>query len=330
MKKWIIAFLILLTATVVSALAIESPERVPTYNPFTFQIELPLTNDFTNASIQFDNAPVATIYPSGNCTIQENWIPFLLKCDTFDKDPNTNAGLTAIITHTGFGKGMHTITVYTQGNETETITKQLNVFDPLDEETEKQLSNRIEEIKTKTEGLQNDSQYIFEKANQIQIDLNSGIAGTQYSIQTIKETVNKLDEQVNQVAQKLEDGKLKIPFLDSKNNSPATGLIPIGSEPILGMAFLIILSIGLLFIWRKKQEGEPIFELPSISREKSKPIFEGNLDALFKNVPKEKHETRETSPKKWSSETEEELRKEIEKNPPEKINFGDLVRKERD
>lgn len=136
------------------ALDIQAPERVPGFSPFTFRAVLPATNMFTQAAVQFDGINIATIYPTGACQIQPDWIPFLIHCATFDADSQSNEGLTAVITHTGFANGTHTIIVSTQGPQSETKTVNVHVFDALDAQIKTEIDTQLAAVQTDMNTLQ--------------------------------------------------------------------------------------------------------------------------------------------------------------------------------
>ena len=80
MKTWGILLLILLTANMAFAAEIQAPEKVVSYAPFTFRVVMPATDTFTQSAVHFDNILIATIYPSGTCVVQQDWIPFIIHC----------------------------------------------------------------------------------------------------------------------------------------------------------------------------------------------------------------------------------------------------------
>ncbi|MEK6970756.1 MAG: LPXTG cell wall anchor domain-containing protein, partial [archaeon] len=123
----------------------------------------------------------------------------------------------------------------------------------------------------------------------------------------------------------------RIPFLnDSPSSSPATGLATGSFFPLAGIG--VLLAGGLFLFFRNRNRAG---NTPQLKKNDSTPFFEGTLDSLFKGLPGEtkSSERPDPQPKKWSSdegEGEKELRDEIENNPPEKVNFGDLIKHERD
>jgi hypothetical protein len=110
-----------------------------------------------------------------------------------------------------------------------------------------------------------------------------------------------------------------LPFLNG------TGLASGSNLPLFGIGILLIAGLIFLFV-RGKSNGS----FGGNNGGNSTPFFEGTLDSLFKGVPSDpKLSGRpEPQPKKWSADspTEKGLREDIENNPPEKINFGDLLK----
>ncbi len=144
-----------------SALEIDAPARMPAYAPFTIQISLPPTESFSSASVTFDGKFVATLYPNGICAVTPEYSPYIIHCSTVDLDLQTTAGLTVVITHTGFAKGPHVIGVQTQGSQTETQSQNMVVFDAVDEQFVTDATAQLAEVKTQL-------QTADEKLNQTQ------------------------------------------------------------------------------------------------------------------------------------------------------------------
>ncbi|MEK6902269.1 MAG: hypothetical protein AABX02_01625, partial [archaeon] len=100
------------------------------------------------------------------------------------------------------------------------------------------------------------------------------------------------------------------------------------NAPLIGLG-IIVMGIALFaFITfsRRKQGGG------MSSGRGGGGFFEGNMDALFKSVPgNSSGKAEDMQPHKWAAEGggEKGLRKDVEDNPPEKVNFGDLIRDER-
>ena len=107
----------------VSAVEIQAPPKAVSYAPLTFQVTLPDTDKFTQSAVHFDNLLVATIYPSGACAVQPDWIPFIIHCATFDADTKT-AGLPRLY-HTGF-TGRHIL--FRRGSAAKTVIR--SIFAP--------------------------------------------------------------------------------------------------------------------------------------------------------------------------------------------------------
>ncbi|MFH0970829.1 MAG: hypothetical protein V1776_05220 [Candidatus Diapherotrites archaeon] len=321
---WILGFLLLLTP--VLALELDAPEQVPSYSPFTFRVILPSTEAFSTATIMFDNIGVATIYNSGTCLIQPDWIPFLIHCKTYDTDPKTNEGLTAIITHTGFAKGIHTISIQSQGIEGSFSSTEVKVITPLEDTYKDELNSEITNVKGRVEELETFSQGAQQKINETQSQLEQTIHETGEKINTLKDLLSAQFKNAEKVVQQSSE-TFTIPFLSGNGTGLATGV----NAPVLGILLIVAFASLILFagIGRKKKTG-----FGGIIPKDNTPFLAGNLDTLFKGLPEKKNMEERISPqpKKWSSDVEEELRDDIENNPPEKskVNFGDLIRNERD
>ncbi len=326
MKKVILVFGILLFISSYSfGLEIQAPEKVPSYTPFTFRAVLPATNTFTQSNIVFDGINVATVYPSGACQMQPDWIPFLLHCATFDANPNSNEGLTVVVTHTGFAKGPHVVGVTTIGSTAERGVASVWVFDALDEKALADVNTQIITITEKVNTLETDAQKAKEDIYGVQAQASDIETQINESVESIRERLVEWEEK-----QKQNTG-FQIPFL-SGNNSTGTGFASGISAPILGLGVLGIIALLLFYFTRVRKQG-------GFSGGNKTPFFEGSMDSLFKGLPTHKDEVRETQPKKWSSEVENDLRKDIEENPPEreatslsggKIHFSEIIKKERE
>ncbi len=316
--------MILFSMGIVAALEIQAPAKVVSYAPFTFRVILPSTEFFAQANVYFDNFLVATIYPSGTCVVQPDWIPFVLRCAAFDADPKTNEGLTTILTHTGFSKSPHTIFVSTQGSQSENQLFTVNVFDAVDEESQLAVQTKIDSTDQRVTTLETENVKTQENLYAAQSDLTKEIT-------TTKEKVEKLDLQLNppQTEEPPQPAGFSIPFLSNVfgNGSPATGLVGGISAPIVGIGIIVAAALAFLFIRSRGKSSSGFGGNPS---KPSAPFFEGTLDSLFKNVPGKTSEgPMEAQPKKWSSDVETELREDIDQNPPErdtKIHYKDLVR----
>ncbi|MEK6821471.1 MAG: hypothetical protein AABY11_03680 [archaeon] len=115
-----------------------------------------------------------------------------------------------------------------------------------------------------------------------------------------------------------------------QTDSPFTGLASGGAVPAIGLIVLVALVGGFFFL-RGRSNGSPRSAMPTENGGAG--FFEGNFDALFKGVPNASSGRPELQPKKWSSETEASVRKSLEDDPPErreKINFGEIIKHERD
>ena len=327
MRHVLIFILLVFLAISVSAIEIQAPERIPSYAPFTFRAVLPATDTFTQASILFDNVNVATIYPSGACAIDPKWEPFLIHCKTFDANPQNNEGLTTVVTHTGFAKGTHEITVSSQGPQSEHQTVSVLVFDALDASVKEEITAQIGTIQTTVDTLQTDATTAKENAYATQQKLDETTAETTQKIEEIQAKLS-LDEQAKAAAEaeaKANPG-FQIPFLSS---TPGTGFASGSNAPLIGVGILVALALLVFYFTRvRKKEG---FGAPT----KAAPFFEGSMDALFKGLPGSNTDAKdEPQKKKWSSDVEGDLREDVENNPPErnnsKIHFSDIIQKERD
>ncbi len=325
MKKIMIILAILFLSPFSFAVDIQAPEKIPSYAPFTFRATLPGTDTFTSATILFDNILVATVYPTGTCSIQPDWVPFLIHCATYDVNPNTNEGLTTIITHTGFAKGVHTIAVQTQGSKSEYHVVSLHVIDALDAEVKISIDADVNALQNRVGTLETITTNTEQKVYETQADLNQTSELSNTSLNEIKTRLDKLEAPSPSMLTQPSNGGFNIPFLSNNENS--TGFVSGSSMPLYGILVLLAGALVFLFVRTKSKGG-------NWGGKSSTPFFEGSLDTLFKGVPASPNTDgrQNPRPKKWSAEVsgEKELRDDIEQNPPEKINFGDLVKQERD
>ncbi len=322
MKTWGILLLILFSSMSVSAVEIQAPEKVVSYAPFTFRVELPATDAFTQTAIHFDNLLVATVYPTGTCAVQQDWIPFIIHCATYDADTKTNAGLTAVITHTGFFPGAHTIFVSTQGSGAETQLFTMNVFDAVDQASQTELTTKVEGVETRVGTLETESVAAKENIYTNNATLTKAVEDAKAELQTVQAQLAPL---IAPKEEPVETG-FQIPFISDflRPTSPTTGLATSSNAPLLGLGIVAAIALGFFVFNGRKKEG---FGAPT----KGTPFFEGTLDTLFKGVPggKSNDGVAEAQPKKWSSDVEDDLREDIENNPPErdtKIHYSDLTR----
>ncbi len=322
MKTWGILLLILLTANMAFAAEIQAPEKVVSYAPFTFRVVMPATDTFSQSAVHFDNILVATIYPSGTCAVQPDWIPFIIHCATFDADTKTNEGLTAVITHTGFFPGPHTIFVSTQGSAAETSLFTVNVFDAVDAASQMELSTKVDTVDTRVGALETETITAKENIYTNNATLTKALEDAKAEIITLNAQLAPL---IAPKEEPVETG-LQIPFISDffRPSSPATGLATSSNAPIIGVGIVAAIALAFFVFNGRKKEG---FNAPT----KGTPFFEGTLDTLFKGVPggKSNDGVAEAQPKKWSSDVEDDLREDIEDNPPErdtKIHYSDLTR----
>lgn len=320
MKAWGILLLILLASATASAIEIQAPEKVVSYAPFTFRIVLPSTETFTQAAIHFDNILVATIYPTGTCAVQPDWIPFIIHCATFDADTKTNAGLTTVITHTGFFPGPHTIFVSTQGSTAETQLFTVNVFDAVDKESQTALSTQVGDVNSRVSELEAQSVAAQENIYTNNATLTKAVEDAKAELETVRAQLAPLIASKEDV----QPAGFSIPFI-SDFFKPSSGMVTSSSAPLLGLGILAAIVLGL-FVFNSRNKKEGFGDV-----NKGTPFFEGTLDSLFKNVPSTKsgEERQDPQPKKWSSDVEEDLREDIENNPPEKdakIHYSELTR----
>lgn len=322
-KKILILMAITLFSMHAFALEIQAPEKMQTFAPFTFRATLPATDAFNTATIHFDNILVATVYPTGTCAIQPEWIPFIIHCATWDADPKTNEGLTAIVTHTGFAKGPHLIEVKTQGPKSEQQLITLNVMDALDASEKEALDASMGTLSTRVEELETFTTNTEQKVYETQSELSSVKETTQMALTDVTNRLDIIEEPEPSMLTQNDQQGFNIPFLSG------TGFISGGNLPLLGVGALIV--VGLLFFFFRSQSTS---SFGSSSPGSSTPFFEGTLDSLFKGVPSNSKLAGrpEPQPKKWSADSDGEkgLREDIEDNPPERINFGDLIKQERD
>lgn len=321
-------FLLISLAVPANAIDFYAPERVPAFTPFTFQALLPATENFIQTTLTFDGRTVATIFPNGQCQVDNEWIAFALKCDTFDADPKTTAGMTLVFTHTGFAKGNHTITMQSTGPQSENQTVQLEVFDAVAETTTTDLNTLVHEVKESLSTLQNESVTVQENANAAQAELGSRVDQLQVDLSNAKQILQQVQEEV----EKEPEGLFTIPFgQPNETPSPSTGLVSGNTTPLIGIGVLIVLVSGFLF-WRR--QGNRGFGEHSMSKSPGKSsFFEGNLDSVFKNPGIE--ERSEVQPRRFASlggstTTERDVREDLDRTPPGKISFGDLIKDERE
>ena len=306
-----------------AAVEIQAPEKVVSYAPFTFLVELSDTDAFTQTAVHFDNILVATIYPTGTCAVQPDWIPFIIHCATFDADTKTNAGLTAVITHTGFFPGLHTIFVSTQGSGAETQLFTVNVFDAVDQASQTELTTKVETVETRVGTLE--TQSVTDKEN-----IYTNNATLTQALEDAKAEIATLNAQLAPLIapkeEPVQETGFQIPFISDffRPTSPTTGLATSSNAPLLGLGIVAAIALAFFVFNGRKKEG---FNAPT----KGTPFFEGTLDTLFKGVPSGKSNdgVADAQPKKWSSDVEDDLREDIENNPPErdtKIHYSDLTR----
>ncbi|MBM3282091.1 MAG: hypothetical protein FJY86_01985 [Candidatus Diapherotrites archaeon] len=321
MNNWGIILGVVLLSSVAFAAEIQAPEKVVSYAPFTFRVVLPPTDTFSQAAVHFDNILVATIYPTGTCAVQPDWIPFIIHCATFDADTKTNAGLTTIITHTGFFPGPHTIFVSTQGSAAETSLFTINVFDAVDEASQTALSMQVGDVNARVSELEVESVSAQENIYTNNANLTKAIEQAKTELQTVQTQLAPLITPKEDTQQ-----GFQIPFISDffRPTSPTTGMVAGSNAPLLGLGIIAAIALGFFVLNGRKKEGFG-------DMNKGTPFFEGTLDTLFKGVPsgKTNNERPEAQPKKWSSDVEEDLREDIEENPPErdtKIHYSDLTR----
>lgn len=322
-KEILILLILVVFSTQSFALEIQSPEKMQTFAPFTFRATLPATDSFNTATVHFDNILVATVYPTGTCAIQPEWIPFIIHCATWDADPKTNEGLTAIVTHTGFAKGPHTIAVQTQGSASEYVTVTLNVIDALDASEKEKIDTSVGTLTTRVEELETYTTNTEQKVYETQSELSSVKETTQTALDDVTNRLDIIEKPEPSMLTQTDQQGFNIPFLNG------TGLASGSNIPIIGIGILLI--AGLIFLFtRGKSNGS----FGGNSSGNSTPFFEGTLDSLFKGVPSDPRLSGrpDPQPKKWAADNEGEkgLRQDIEENPPERINFGDLIKQERD
>lgn len=323
MKAWGILLIVMLAASTAFAAEIQAPEKVVSYAPFTFRIVMPATDTFTQAAVHFDNILVATVYPSGTCVIQQDWIPFIIHCATFDADTKTNAGLTTVITHTGFFPGPHTIFVSTQGSAAETSLFTVNVFDAVDEASQTELSTKVEGVDARVGELETLSTAAQENIYTNNATLTKAVEEAKIELETVRAQLAPL---IAPKEEPVQEAGFSIPFISDffRPASPSTGLATSSNAPLLGLGIIAAIALGLFVFNGRKKEG---FNAPT----KGTPFFEGTLDTLFKGVPgaKTDEDKPDAQPKKWSSDVEDDLREDVENNPPErdtKIHYSDLTR----
>ncbi len=315
----------------VSALEINAPDRIPSYAPFTFTATLPSTETFTTSTVTFDGIVVATIYPSGACGVMPDWDPFVIKCDTFDVDPTTNEGLTLIFTHTGFALGTHTISIQTQGMKSDNQTVNLNVFDALDAKEKEAIDTSVTALTTQVQTLETKTTDTEAKWYESKAELETKVNENTQRVDEVQSTVGLLNEDYQKRVADSKKG-FQIPFLSGNNDDDSgTGLATGANAPLFGLAIIIVgIALFAFFTFSRKNKGTGF---SSGGKGGSGGFFEGNMDALFKSVPGGSSSTKadEMQPHKWAAEGsgEKGLRKEVEDNPPEKVNFGDLIRDER-
>ncbi len=307
----------------VSAVEIQAPPKAVSYAPLTFQVTLPDTDKFTQSAVHFDNLLVATIYPSGACAVQPDWIPFIIHCATFDADTKTNAGLTAVITHTGFFTGPHTIFVSTQGSAAETQLFTINIFDAVDQASQTELSTKVDGVETRVGTLETQSTTAQENIYTNNATLTKTLEDTKANLATVQQQLAPL---IAPKEEPVQEAGFQIPFISDffRSSSPSMGLATSSSAPLIGLGIIAAIALGFFVFNGRKKEG---FNAPT----KGTPFFEGTLDTLFKGVPSGKSTdgVADAQPKKWSSDVEDELRDDIDNNPPEKdakVHYSDLVR----
>lgn len=323
-KILILAGIILFFSTSSSALEISGPEKMQSFAPFTFFTTLPSTDEFSSATLLFDGVLVATIYPTGTCSMQPDWIPFLIQCKTYDADPKTNEGLTAIITHTGFSKGAHSIAMQTQGSKSESQALTINVIDALDASEKEAIDASVTGLETRVGTLETTSTTNEQKIYETQSELAQTKAETQTTLEEVGTRLDKIEAPEPSLLTQPTTQGFSIPFLSNPNpTTPGTGLATGSNWPVIGLVVLVIGGMVLFFFARSKQGG--------FGGGDSTPFFEGTVDSLFKGVPS-KDGRPNPQPHKWSADSDGEkgLREDVENNPPEKINFGDLIKQDRD
>ncbi len=312
-----------LLAIPAQAITLYAPERVPAFTPFTFQALLPPTENFTNATLTFDGRNVATVYPNGQCQVDGEWIAFALKCDTFDADPKTTQGMTLVFTHTGFSRGAHVITIASTGPQSETQTITLNVIDAIDVQVADDLNALMQQLGTSMEGIQSENITAQENANATQAELGARVDTLQTDLSNAKQTLQRVQEEIIPK----ENTGFQFPF--GQPSSPGTGFAVGNSAPLIGLVIVVIAIGAFMFMRKQKQNG-----MGSGGGNRKNSFFDGNFDAVFKNAQLDS-ENMEPRPRKFatlggSSTGERELREEVERNPPEKLHFGDLIKSERD
>ena len=305
----------------VHAISFYAPARVPAFTPFTFQALLPASENFTQASLTFDGRTVATIYPNGNCQVDGEWIAFALKCDTFDADTKTTQGLTLVFTHTGFAKGNHIISLQSLGPQSENQTVQLEVFEAVGETTTSDLNTLVQEVKDSLSALQSENISVQENANAAQAELGARVDQLQVDLSNAQQALQRVQEET---APKPDAG-FQIPF--GQPSSPGTGFASGVSTPLIGIGVLVVL-LGAFFFMRSRKQGGFGSHAASKTPGQSS-FFEGNFDALFKNAQAD--ERPDMQPRKFASlggttTGEREVREDLERRPPGKISFGDLLK----
>ncbi|MDP2666209.1 MAG: hypothetical protein Q8P05_01760 [Candidatus Diapherotrites archaeon] len=354
MRKGILILALLVFSGMVWAqeLTLIGPTHVPTLIPFTFFTDLPPTDQFSEATVYLDEQPAATAYPSGHCAILPEWVGNVLSCTIFDRDPSSTGGLTMVFVHSGFAKGDHRIRVSTTGNTS--ATQELSIISEdvlggttLDslkasmvdvENRLLQITNSLDEYTITIQNLQlelNTNQQIGESQRN---NLQQSLDDARIQLESQQGTIDGLNAQLRAVEKEVAKS-FKNPFAgeeeinaqsttpppivpdDDENNPPATGFVVGNNAPLIGLGILIVAGALVLFHFRGR--------LPSIGK-KSGPFFEGSMDALFKGVPS--REDSSLTPRRFASISREEarLRNDVETNPPEKVNFSELIRKERD
>lgn len=323
----LIIFSVLVLFSSVNALEINAPERIPSYAPFTFTATLPSTETFTTSTVTFDGLLVATIYPSGACGVMPDWDPFVIKCDTFDADPTTNEGLTLIFTHTGFALGTHTISIQTQGMKSDNQTINLNVFDALDAKEKEAIDSSVTALTTQVQTLETKTTDTEQKWYESKAELETIVHENNQRVDEVQSTVGMLNDDYQKRVADAQKG-FQIPFL-STDGGAGTGLATGSNAPLIGIGIVVVGIALFAFFTFSRKNKDAGFSSPKGG---SGGFFEGNMDALFKSVPGgSSNKAEEMQPHKWAAEAsgEKGLRKDVEDNPPEKINFGELIREER-